>query len=560
MKLTELVNQKEAIKRLSEKALEYFSASEDRNIFEDDTSEFKIVKVLNKDVPSYYLTYDTLGKGAFGEVSEAVGLDIEQGSITSDLPVAIKITDFSEQGFADPREIESAKNRTIAEFNLLDKIDQSYGFSIGKRLKEVPIPAEKGCEIFLKETMVQEAVVAMPLFPGKDMSHADHKHQPSYGSVPFVSLAAELSRSLKKLHDLHVIHADLKPANVIWDAKEGYVNIVDFNRARVLPPNEESFYEPDSSDKDYMAPESLASEPYKYSKASDIYSLGKTLFEKLTIHANPKPYLGYDQLILKPFIQKMMTADEHQRPTAADCVDFFSRIEKKMQLDIDASEKNNALRLKLNRLLIEIEVYANTLQKEINTGNQKPNDFLVKHRLIADKNKKYQQSIDAINLLVKALSSEKIDVELLKQNSDLLLRSDKSANGILSYKGRYNKIVAGLGENLAENNPVVNPVGTKQNAILSFALKYPKLTAGIVGLFIAALVVASVFSCGAVAGAAVAVGAAVGLSGTSSLIAGTAIGAVSAGLLVGGAAFFAAKVVGRPSNEPPASVAPVTTP
>lgn len=81
----------------------------------------------------------------------------------------------------------------------------------------------------------------------------------------------------------------------------------------------------------------------------------------------------------------------------------------------------------------------------------------------------------------------------------------------------------------------------KMNALFLFAIQHPKLTAGLTGLFITSLIVASVLSCGAVAGVAAVIGASIGLSGTYAIAAGTAVGALGAGLAVGGATFFAVR-------------------
>jgi hypothetical protein len=88
----------------------------------------------------------------------------------------------------------------------------------------------------------------------------------------------------------------------------------------------------------------------------------------------------------------------------------------------------------------------------------------------------------------------------------------------------------------------------KMNAMFLFAIQHPKLTAGLAGLCIASLIVASVLSCGAVAGVAAVIGASIGLSGGYAIAAGTAVGALGAGLIVGGATFFAVR--GRNHTTP----------
>jgi hypothetical protein len=81
----------------------------------------------------------------------------------------------------------------------------------------------------------------------------------------------------------------------------------------------------------------------------------------------------------------------------------------------------------------------------------------------------------------------------------------------------------------------------QSSALLLFAIQHLKLTAGLVGLFVAAvIIVASVFSFGAAAGVAA--------------IAGAATGAVGAGVIAGLATFFSVK---RTTQSPQC---PTTTP
>jgi serine/threonine protein kinase len=367
---------KEKIKSFSAKALGHFNQSTSNNIYTSEDDSIKIVKLLTKDeTPVYYLLVKKLGAGAFGEVSKAVQINIETGTIIPNAKVAIKITDFTQGGTVGGRDIPKFKDETIHENNILKMVDQSYGFSIGTRTKSVEIDLEDGTgDKITRNAQVQEAIVAMPLFPGRDIQHTMHKDRFSYGSITSIELATLLSSNLQNLHDKNIIHSDLKPANTIWDAQNGVANIVDYNKAKIISSNEQYVKDSSSSDKAYMAPECFAGTGgYQFSKASDVFSLGQILAEKFNITNQQtaeqhtlqnKHYLSYDQLITKKFINRMVSPNENQRPTAKECVQFFSSIEKKMKLDIE--QPNNETRLAFSKKLIDLEVYANQLQKEIN--------------------------------------------------------------------------------------------------------------------------------------------------------------------------------------------------
>src|SRR5262249_1849553 len=110
-------------------------------------------------------------------------------------------------------------------------------------------------------------------------------------------------------HSRGVIHRDLKPANVML-GKFGETLVVDWGLAKVLgrpegePTGDEQTLHPASGDGSatvvgtavgtpaYMSPEQAAGRPDLVSTASDVYSLGATLYALLTGRA---PFRGEDK-------------------------------------------------------------------------------------------------------------------------------------------------------------------------------------------------------------------------------------------------------------------------
>ncbi len=86
-------------------------------------------------------------------------------------------------------------------------------------------------------------------------------------------------------HKLGIVHRDLKPSNIMIN-KEGQVKITDFGIARLLAENFEATLTTTGmgiGSPYYMSPEQvLASKEHPISSASDIYSLGITLYQMVT--------------------------------------------------------------------------------------------------------------------------------------------------------------------------------------------------------------------------------------------------------------------------------------
>jgi serine/threonine protein kinase len=102
-------------------------------------------------------------------------------------------------------------------------------------------------------------------------------------------LIAKMARTVHYAHEHGILHRDIKPGNILLDAK-GEPHLTDFGLAGLVETEStitrtlEVMGTPS-----YMAPEQAAGEHTKVSSATDVYGLGAVLYELLTGHP---PFAG----------------------------------------------------------------------------------------------------------------------------------------------------------------------------------------------------------------------------------------------------------------------------
>lgn len=99
------------------------------------------------------------------------------------------------------------------------------------------------------------------------------------------SILIQLTQGLKALHDLNIIHRDLKSANVFLN-KDGKVKLGDMNVSKVA---KDGFLKTQTGTPYYASPEVWNN--VKYSHKSDIWSLGCVIYETLCLKP---PFRGMD--------------------------------------------------------------------------------------------------------------------------------------------------------------------------------------------------------------------------------------------------------------------------
>jgi TolB-like protein/predicted Ser/Thr protein kinase/Tfp pilus assembly protein PilF len=102
-------------------------------------------------------------------------------------------------------------------------------------------------------------------------------------------LIAKVARTVSYAHEHGILHRDIKPGNILLDAK-GEPHLTDFGLARLVESEStvtrtlEVLGTPS-----YMAPEQAAGNNVKLTRATDVYGLGAVLYQLLTSHP---PFAG----------------------------------------------------------------------------------------------------------------------------------------------------------------------------------------------------------------------------------------------------------------------------
>jgi len=94
----------------------------------------------------------------------------------------------------------------------------------------------------------------------------------------FTQIAIQAAQAVRHAHNEGVLHNDIKPGNLLLD-HEGRVWITDFGLSHSMDPKEDTTHRVMGTLR-YMAPERLLG---SFDGSSDIYSLGMTLYELLTL-------------------------------------------------------------------------------------------------------------------------------------------------------------------------------------------------------------------------------------------------------------------------------------
>jgi len=116
------------------------------------------------------------------------------------------------------------------------------------------------------------------------ISLRDYVQERSLSLTEFLDIALQLADILNYLYHQHIIHKDIKPANILIHPETKQVKLIDFSIASLLPKESQEIKNPNVLEGTlaYISPEQTGRMNRGIDYRSDFYSLGVTFYQLLT--------------------------------------------------------------------------------------------------------------------------------------------------------------------------------------------------------------------------------------------------------------------------------------
>ncbi|MFC5300279.1 CHASE2 domain-containing serine/threonine-protein kinase [Azospira restricta] len=256
---------------------------------------------VQKPMLGRYQVEKELGKGAMGVVY--LGSDPKINRV-----VAIKTMALSQE--FDEDELADVKTRFFREAETAGRLNHPHIVTIFDAGEEHDL-----------------AYIAMEFLKGRDLVP---QTKPS-GLLPLpqvMGIVARVAEALAYAHRNNVVHRDVKPANIMYEATSDQVKVTDFGIARITDSSKTKTGMVLGTPS-YMSPEQLAGK--KIDGRSDLFSLGVTLYQ---LCCGKLPFSGESMAQLMFKIANEPPADiRAERPDLPPCLTAI--IDKALAKDVE---------------------------------------------------------------------------------------------------------------------------------------------------------------------------------------------------------------------------------
>ncbi len=231
----------------------------------------------------HYRILDTLGSGGMGVVYRAADL-LDRSRV-----VAVKV--IREEHAEDA----VLRRRFLNEAALVDRLDHPNIVKVIER-------GETNRQLFMAMEFLEGTTLAALVARRETLPLARCLH-----------VMLQLAAAVRKVHERGIVHRDLKPENVMLVQRDGdrdFVKLLDFGLARADALTRLTETGMIVGSINYVAPEQISD--HTFTAASDIYSLGVTFFELVTLE---KPFLGEGPAdVIRQVLEKAPIAPTALRP------------------------------------------------------------------------------------------------------------------------------------------------------------------------------------------------------------------------------------------------------
>ncbi|MGH9885839.1 MAG: serine/threonine protein kinase, partial [bacterium] len=144
------------------------------------------------------------------------------------------------------------------------------------------IGSERVARVYDVATLGHDAVLVVQDFGGESLDHYLARAQISLADT--LGIAIGVVAALRDVHAAGILHKDVTPSNIVFNATTGEVRLIDFDVASAWRTDHRGFVPPSTLEGTlrYMAPEQTGRMNRATDSRADLYAFGVTLFELLT--------------------------------------------------------------------------------------------------------------------------------------------------------------------------------------------------------------------------------------------------------------------------------------